>query len=864
MLRFCSSWLAFSLVASAASAQCGLRMLATGQGIPGTDYAVTCSTTWDPDGPGPQLPRLILGGFFNFAGDQIARSVVAFEPTTGRWQAMDSLPPSVQALAVLPGGLLVAGGSFLSGAECLMQWNGSAWAPFAGGGNPTGGVVRLAVASNGDLVAALRNYTTSLVFTVYRLAGGTWQALGTVSGSSASEIAALLALPGGDLVVGGRFTAIGGAAAAGIARWNGTAWSAIGSGTTEYVTDVGLMPNGDLVAGGAFTTMGGIAAANVARWNGAAWSALGTGTAGAGTGSPTVLALLPLPGGDLVAGGQFASAGGVTANKVARWNGVSWSALGAGIQPDPASGSASSIMVYTLQALPNGEIVAGGLFDAASGRDASCVARFDGTTWGPLGAGGIGRRTSAVAYTRSGDLLLGGAFRDIDGAARNGVARWDGVAWHSLGTGLALPGAIDPAAAYDILVRANGDVVVGGDFATAGGIAAPGIAAWDGAAWRALGTGLGGAAGTRPTVHALTETAAGDLIVGGSFATAGGVVANNIARWNGSSWSALGGGVPGGSHVAAVAALANGHVLAAAATLGSADTVQLWNGSAWQTIGTPTVSVFNSNWHVDALLALPNGDVLAGGDFTGIDYQPFLRVARWSGGAWQPLGGGIVAPLYSVVRTLARMPGGDVIAGGYLPIPGPDNAVLRWDGSTWTSVVNQAFDCSDLAIDPHGEVAGAGSFFTAGGVVSAYLGRIVPTCAAVVVDGGAGCKGSGGLNALAAASPPWLGATFDAIATGMPASGLAFAIYGFATVSTPLAAVIPQGGPGCSLLVRPDLLVVHTIATASLTTSLAIPNAAFLAGVAFHHQVTPLEVSPAGAFRAMTATNRLTLKIGSF
>ena len=42
------------------------------------------------------------------------------------------------------------------------------------------------------------------------------------------------------------------------------------------------------------------------------------------------LALTVLPNGDLVAGGNFATAGGVTENRIARWDGSSWAPFGSG------------------------------------------------------------------------------------------------------------------------------------------------------------------------------------------------------------------------------------------------------------------------------------------------------------------------------------------------------------------------------------------------------------------------------------------------------------------------------------------------------------------------------------------------------
>jgi hypothetical protein len=63
------------------------------------------------------------------------------------------------------------------------------------------------------------------------------------------------------------------------------------------------------------------------------------------------LALAVLPSGDLIAGGYFTTAGGVSANRIARWNGTSWSALGTGM---------NSWRSYALAVLPNGDLIAGG------------------------------------------------------------------------------------------------------------------------------------------------------------------------------------------------------------------------------------------------------------------------------------------------------------------------------------------------------------------------------------------------------------------------------------------------------------------------------------------------------------------------
>ena len=78
--------------------------------------------------------------------------------------------------------------------------------------------------------------------------------------------------------MGGDFTAIGTALANHIAKWNGSAWSALGSGMNDYGCVYALAVSGsDLYAGGDFTTAGGSEANYIAKWNGSAWSALGSG-----------------------------------------------------------------------------------------------------------------------------------------------------------------------------------------------------------------------------------------------------------------------------------------------------------------------------------------------------------------------------------------------------------------------------------------------------------------------------------------------------------------------------------------------------------------------------------------------------------
>ena len=69
---------------------------------------------------------------------------------------------------------------------------------------------------------------------------------------------------GSDLYVGGSFPTAGGSAATNIAKWDGSSWSALGSGMNQSVSALAVSGS-DLYAGGDFTTAGGEASAYTAR-----------------------------------------------------------------------------------------------------------------------------------------------------------------------------------------------------------------------------------------------------------------------------------------------------------------------------------------------------------------------------------------------------------------------------------------------------------------------------------------------------------------------------------------------------------------------------------------------------------------------
>lgn len=296
-------------------------------------------------------------------------------------------------------------------------------------------------------------------------------------------------------------------------KLNAQTWLPVGTGTNNLVRTLTVY-NGDLYAGGNFTTAGGIAANYIAKWDETTWSVAGTGM------NNQVLDII-VYNGNLYAGGNFTTAGGTTVNGIAKWDGATWSALGTGM-----NNSVRALAVY------NGDLYAGGSFTTAGGVAVNYIAKWDGTTWSAVGAGMCNWITAMTVYKN--ELYVGGMFDMWCGGLYEYIAKWDGAAWSAVGTGMA--GGIFLPLVQELTSNST-YLYATGDFTTAGGTAANYIAQWDGTTWSALGSGTG---------FSMSEglyLSNGILYVGGTFTTAGGSSANRIAQWNGTTWSAMAAGM---------------------------------------------------------------------------------------------------------------------------------------------------------------------------------------------------------------------------------------------------------------------------------------------------------------------------------
>ena len=158
---------------------------------------------------------------------------------------------------------------------------------------------------------------------------------------------------------------------------------------------------------------------------------------------------------------------------------------------------------------------------------------------------------------------------------------------------------------------------VGGAFTIAGSVVANNVARWDGTRWRALGRGLEG--DPYGEVDALSILGDGSLIAGGKFDLAGGNPAQHIARWDGERWQEFGSGLNWVFRLAVDSV--SGTVYAASAGFANGFSgVSRWTGSEWVHLGERSGDL--------SAIAVLDGEIYAG----GIGW-----VRTWDGTAWQSL-----------------------------------------------------------------------------------------------------------------------------------------------------------------------------------------------------------------------------------
>ncbi|MDB6020422.1 MAG: hypothetical protein JWQ04_279 [Pedosphaera sp.] len=509
-------------------------------------------------------------------------------------------------------------------------------------------------------------------------ANGTWDPQFTLPPGINGPVYAI-ATSGNSLYVGGAFSKAGGVAANSIAKWDGTNWSAVGSGVVGQVNALAVSGT-NLYVGGEFHVAGGIGATNIAKWNGTNWQALGAGVDKAFLTSPPGVYTLYANGTDLYVGGQFELAGGQPAINVAHWDGSAWHAMdtGAYLPDDPEpSGSVQAITG------DGTNVYIGGSFVQAGSVAVTNLARWDGNAWQAMGncTGGLPGylyqgnllygSVSALAM-HQGSLFIGGGFGYVGGIFAEGFARWDGTNWHNVGN--VLGGPVKALESY------AGSLYLAGSFTLAGGVATTNAAVWTSGTWSAMNADLHAFDFVYSVQHFGSQP-----YLGGVFSWLHGVSAGNLGRWDGTNWLALGSGTASSLGGAVYALATDGTNVYATGYFGTAGTnavtgVAKWDGTNWSAVGLlpPTEGLVMGN-----SLAVVGSNIFVGGFFT-IPEAGAKNLAFWNGTAWHSPGGPLTNVFVDVLLTV-----GNVLyeSGSFTDASARQiGPVAAWDGTNWNNV----------------------------------------------------------------------------------------------------------------------------------------------------------------------------------
>jgi hypothetical protein len=534
---------------------------AVGPGIKGINGPVHALVVFD-DGTGSSL---YAGGEFRIAGTTEAWAIARWDGTL--WHPLGrgvhfSSRGGVFALGVHDdgsGSALYVGGKFSAAGlvpaadgvgylpstkrtpdtDGIARWDGQNWSSVGGGLRST--VYAIGEYLGEGSVDLYVGETGRTGFT--RWDGNRWTAVGgskALSGSN-SLVSSMIVYDDGEgdvLFAAGNIDWAGDLQANGVVMWDGASWEIPQQGffeTVQYFAQVEEVGGPALYVGGQFLSAGNVASKYVVKWDGGEWSGLDGGT------NDRISSLAMFDDGTgqaLYATGRFTEAGGVPVNHIAKWDGLGWQPLGPGLN---AQGS----RLYVFDDGNGPALYVGGTFTVAGLVTANGVAKWNGLFWSSVGASISTSITAMTAYDDgSGEALYVAAV--IGGApASTTIHRWDGATWTVLPVG-SINGSVEAMTAWDD--GSGSSLYLGGNFTAIGGAALRGIARWDGSQVTSLGSGMTRSSG-QARVFALgvyDDGSGACLYAGGLFSGAGGTATGDIAKWNGQTWSGLGGGARNG------------------------------------------------------------------------------------------------------------------------------------------------------------------------------------------------------------------------------------------------------------------------------------------------------------------------------
>lgn len=518
-------------------------------------------------------------------------------------------------------------------------------------------------------------------------------------------VRALVLQPNGQIIIGGDFTTVqstgGGTPLVRnhVARLNpdGTVDSSFNPNANGAVFAIAYQPNGQIVIGGSFTSVQPNGSTTTTRNRVARFNADGSlDTTFNPNTDRTVLALAVQSNGQIVVGGGFteftpngASSGSIR-NCVARLN--SDGSLDTAWDPEP-NASVDAILID-----PLGNILLGGQFTGFQPGGQTAPTQIDSlaritpsgavdTTFvvNPLAS------VSTIALQRDGKLVIGGTFTEIFAEDSLGASSINYVA--RINTDGSLDAAFNPdpnQAVNSIAVEADGSLILGGYFTSFLPLGESGViprnfiarVGQDGSIDATLAPNALG------DVFASASLSNGQVLIGGSFLSVGGITRSYLARLNSD---------------------------------GSLDTTF-----------TPAI-----DGTVQTLVVQPDGKILIGGSFATVDGIPRSFMARLNTDG--SLDGPFNPDPDSIVNFLYLQANGQILVSGSFSTLTPNGATtatgissfarLNTDGTVDTTFVPSPTGGAVFAavVQSDGKIVIGGEFTSMGGQTRSYVARLLPS-----------------------------------------------------------------------------------------------------------------------------------------
>ena len=344
-----------------------------------------------------------------------------------------------------------------------------------------------------------------------------------------------------------------------------------------------------------------------------------------------------------------------------------WTQLGSDIDGE-AAGDWSG---WSVSSSSNGDVVAiAGIGNDGNGQDAGHVRVFqwDGSLWEQVGTDIDGEETGdesgrSVFLSDDGQTLAVGAHLNNGNGSDSGhvrIYKWSGSAWQQMGSDINGEAAGDRLG-QTVSLSSDGRIMAVGSRQNANNGDNSGharIYRWSGSVWEQMGSDIDGEATDDYSGFEVTLSSDGQTIAIGAVLNDGNGPDSGhvrIYRWSGSAWEQLGSDINGeaaGDHLGwSVSLSSDGESVAIGAILNDGNgpdaghvRIYRWSGSAWEQLGGD-IDGEAAGDHLGWSVSLSsNGESVAVGtvlnDGNGHE-SGHVQIYRWNGAAWQQLGADI-------------------------------------------------------------------------------------------------------------------------------------------------------------------------------------------------------------------------------